>query len=119
MTNKRGPAIPTEVYAEALRLMKEENCGVTEAAKRLGVSYNTLYSAVKRDNGRIANNTITSAERGPGKKSMLYDPFDEKVYVIQGVITITFNREEFIDMTMTVLDMLEKLDRLDDRKDKE
>ena len=113
----RGESIPKEVYAEALRMMNEEGCGVTEVAKRLGISYNTLYSAVKRDGGRVAKNV--APDRGPGMKSMRYDPFDEKVYVVQGMTSIMFNREEFIDMTMTVLDMLEKLDRLDEQKNEE
>lgn len=117
MAGKRGSSIPAEVYAEAVRLMNEESLGVTETAKRLGISYNTLYSAIKRDYGRIARNTDMIMKGGrPGAKSMRYDPFDEKVYVVQGVTNIVFNREEFIDMTMAVLDMLEKLDRLGDQR---
>ena len=119
MTTRRGPAVPAEVYAEAVRLMNEEGYDISEAAKKLGISYNTLYAAVKREDGRIIKNTDMSMKGGrPGVKSMRYDPFDEKIYVVQGVTAIIFNREEFIDMALAVLDMLEKLDMLDGQKGK-
>lgn len=109
----RGKAMSKETYELAIKMMETENIGVTEAAKRVGVSYNTLYAAIKRGSnlpkprykeykGTILSDTV----------SFRFDPKEQKIFIVCGLREISMNKEEFIDKTMVMLNLLEKMDEM-------